>query len=198
MLEPGFCHFFLCREQGGSFLKFVMLLKWQSSIRVFSQIWLYSKYEHRKLLSTLSSCLHFQAVVRILHNQKKESQFFGVFFFQERRECVTEYSFSKIKFPKFSHKKKKITTRGRSLRGFWILVFSPCSNLFLKFPSQAVPYSIILYPLSCAQSYNCSSIYISSFPFVLSNFCVENVNISYYNQCHSLSCLRAAPSVHSM
>jgi len=33
---------------------FAMLLKWQSSIIVFSQIWRYSKYESRKILSTIS------------------------------------------------------------------------------------------------------------------------------------------------
>jgi hypothetical protein len=35
------------------FFNFVMLLKWQSSIRIFSQIWQYSKYESRKIFSTL-------------------------------------------------------------------------------------------------------------------------------------------------
>jgi hypothetical protein len=31
-----------------SFSNFVMLLKWQSTIRIFSQIWQYSKYESKK------------------------------------------------------------------------------------------------------------------------------------------------------
>jgi hypothetical protein len=31
-----------------------MLLKWQSSVKVFSQIWQYSKYESRIVLSKLS------------------------------------------------------------------------------------------------------------------------------------------------
>ncbi len=35
---------------------FVMLLKWQSSVKVFSQIWQYSKYESRIILSKLSCC----------------------------------------------------------------------------------------------------------------------------------------------
>ncbi len=35
------------------FFNFVMLLKWQSSIWIFSQIWQYSKYESKKILSTL-------------------------------------------------------------------------------------------------------------------------------------------------
>ncbi len=35
------------------FFNFVMLLKWQSSIKIFNQIWQYWKYESRKILSTL-------------------------------------------------------------------------------------------------------------------------------------------------
>jgi len=31
------------------FFNFVMLLKWQSSISIFSQIWKYSKFESRNL-----------------------------------------------------------------------------------------------------------------------------------------------------
>jgi len=38
------------------FLNFGMLLKWQSSIRICSQICQCSKYERRKILSTLSCC----------------------------------------------------------------------------------------------------------------------------------------------
>jgi hypothetical protein len=35
---------------------FVMLFKWRLSKSIFSQIWQYSKYESRKILSTLSYC----------------------------------------------------------------------------------------------------------------------------------------------
>jgi hypothetical protein len=38
------------------FIKIVMLLKWWSSIRIFIQIWKYSKHENRKILSTLLLC----------------------------------------------------------------------------------------------------------------------------------------------
>lgn len=39
------------------FNKFVKLFKWWPSIRLFIQIWWSSKYESRKILSTLSSTI---------------------------------------------------------------------------------------------------------------------------------------------
>ncbi len=181
-----FAVFFVCREQGGSFLKFVMLLKWQSSIRICSQIWQYSKYEHKKFLSMLSSCYHLQAVVRILENQKKKSQFLVIFFSKKNRVCDRIFFLQKKISQIFPQ--KKITSRGRGLRGFWIWCFHHvliCFSSSHDFP-QAVPNSIIFYPISCAQSYNSCSIYIYNptlyiylFLFFLffQIFCVENVNI---------------------
>jgi hypothetical protein len=77
-----------------------MLLKWQSFIRIFSQIWQYSKYERKKTLITISYCRQlWQFFVRklwqnfffskyFLHNGVNLSwkRFFFFFFSQPPRQ----------------------------------------------------------------------------------------------------------------
>jgi hypothetical protein len=68
-----------------------------TSIRIFSQIWRYSKNEKNKIkiLSTISSCREM-----IVGNCLEFCFFFGDFFFPlaKNEEFVLEYSFSRIIF----------------------------------------------------------------------------------------------------
>jgi hypothetical protein len=69
----------------GSPPHFVMLLKWQSSVKVFSQIWQYSKYESRIILSKLSCCRQFWenlAYIYIYIGDLKKGMCDKILFFQ--------------------------------------------------------------------------------------------------------------------
>jgi hypothetical protein len=77
-------------------IKIVMLLKWWSSIRIFIQIWQYSKHGRRKILSILLLCRQLCWIFAI--NKKKTGQF----FFIKKQENVTNSSFfHKIIFTKW-------------------------------------------------------------------------------------------------
>ncbi len=71
---------------------FFILLKWWSSIRIFSQIWWYSKYGCRKILYTLVPFMLFQLVGTICGDFLF---YFWQIFFSKNKDFMTEYSFVK-------------------------------------------------------------------------------------------------------
>jgi hypothetical protein len=70
-------------------VNFVMWLKWWSSIRIFSQIWQYSKYESGKILNTCSCCRQLWWFCMKFKNLFT----FGEFFIFKSRGFATKYSF---------------------------------------------------------------------------------------------------------
>jgi hypothetical protein len=84
-----------------------MLLKWQWSISIFSQIWRYSKYESKKIFSMLSYCRQLWQFLEFLI-----FKIFVFLWFFYKTENVWQNLFLKIFFTKWRkktrHQKNKI------------------------------------------------------------------------------------------
>jgi hypothetical protein len=82
-------------QRNDFFFTFVMLLKWQLSISIFSQIWQYSNCESWKILSTLLYC---KQLWKLFDN----FSFLSLFFFSKKQEkFVIKYYFFTFTTKKF-------------------------------------------------------------------------------------------------
>jgi hypothetical protein len=78
-----------------------MLPKWQSFIGMCSQIWQYSKYETKKISSTLSCCMQLWQFLVIFFPHVL------TIFFKKKEEFTTKYSYLNMNFKmaKIRHQK---------------------------------------------------------------------------------------------
>ncbi len=80
------------------FSNFVMLLNWQSYMRIFSKNWQYSKFESRKIFSILSCCRQlelwqFLLKIHVLHKKKRRCE--RILFFQNMTKICAKNHWSR-------------------------------------------------------------------------------------------------------